>query len=254
MRTIAIANHKGGACKSTTAVHLAVALGELKKKCLVIDFDSQSHSSIWLGVEDTSRDLLDFFLGDKKLGDIVRPTDYKGVDVIPSSPYMLGIQKYLLGEVGAEILLKKGIESLPKKWDFILTDTPADLGILTMNALAGCKEVLIPLACHFSAVMGLANVQKLVEKMKEVFNPDLKISGIVACRYDERTRHSKEVVKKLKETFGKLLLKSMIKENVTIADSFLYQQPVMAYDSRCRGSENYRKLAKEISRQKGNSK
>ncbi|HET8580493.1 MAG TPA: AAA family ATPase, partial [Nitrospiraceae bacterium] len=138
-RVVAIANQKGGSGKTTTAVNLAAALGEGNRRVLVIDLDPQASASAWLGVKDGGRGLLDLLTQGGKLIDLVRETGASGVDLIPSSSWLEGIEKALAGVVAADTIFRGHLAGLPAQWNYILLDCPPSLGILTVNALAAAS-------------------------------------------------------------------------------------------------------------------
>lgn len=165
---------------------------------------------------------------------------------------MVGVEKLLASEVGAEIILRKNIESLlQESWHFILTDCPPNLGILSVNALAAVEEVLIPVEAHVMSLDGLAQLLKTIELVKERLNPKLAVTGILPCRVDSRTRHSKEVLEKLKERFGEKVYHTVIRENVRIAEAPSFGQPITVYAPNSAGAIDYRHLAEEILTKKG---
>ena len=144
MRLIAIFNQKGGSGKTTTAVNLAAALGEQDRHVLVFDLDPQASASSWLGVKDGGRGLLDVFTDGLALAGLIQPTSADGVEVVPSSTWLVGIEKALAGTVGAETILRRRRAALEGPWNYILTDGPPTLGIRATNAWVAAKEVLVP--------------------------------------------------------------------------------------------------------------
>ncbi|MBA3709516.1 MAG: ParA family protein [Planctomycetes bacterium] len=250
MRTLAIVNQKGGSGKTTTTVNLAAALGERDRRVLVIDLDPQASASMWFGVTDSGKGLLDVFTGDAALIDQVQETLVPGVWVVPCSTWLAGADKALAPENGAESIFRKRIAKLPKdRWDYCLIDCPPTLGVLTINALTAADEVVIPVESHVMALAGVAQIHKTVEVVKERLNPDLEITGVVACRVDARTRHSLEVVEKLRERFGKTVYKTVIRENIRLAECWSFAKPITQYDSFCYGAKDYRDLAAEVLKQ-----
>jgi len=246
MRTLATVNHKGGSGKTTTAVNLAAALAETGRKVLLIDLDPQASASHWLNVRDGERVLLDALLGGGRLEAAVRPTDFAGLDIIPSSPWLLGAER-LLGELkAAEGRLHTLVRQLPHRWDYLLIDCPPALGVLTANAMACADELLIPVEAHVMALEGMAQILRGVEVVREQLRPDLRVGGIVACRVDARTRHCLEVVADLRQRFNGLVHETVIHENVRLAECPSFGQPITRYDPRSSGAFDYRALAREV--------
>jgi chromosome partitioning protein len=249
MRLIAIINQKGGSGKTTTAVNLAAALGEQDRRVLVLDLDPQASASSWLGVKDGGRGLLDVFTDGLALAGLIQPTSAGGVEVVPSSTWLVGAEKALAGEVGAETILRRRLAALKGPWQYILIDCPPALGLLTVNALAAAQEVLVTVETHVMALGGLARLLETLDVVKERLNPDVKIAGILACRVDMRTRHAQEVVEQLQKRFGSLVYRTLIRENVRLAECPSFGQPITLYDPQCNGTTDYRKLATEVIRQ-----
>jgi chromosome partitioning protein len=252
MRTIATANQKGGSGKTSTAVSLSAALAEQGRRVLLIDLDPQASATSWYGVADGGRGLLDVFTDNGDLAAIVHNTNVARVDVIPSSAWMVGAERAMAGELGAETLLRRAMAKLPaKRWDYVLVDCPPTLGLLTVNALAAVRELLVPVEAHIMALQGLAQLLKTVDVIKDRLNPDLEITGILACRVNSRTRHSQDVLQELRGTFGNVVYNVAIRENVRIAEAPSFGQPITLYDPRSNGAEDYRALAAEVIAQEG---
>jgi chromosome partitioning protein len=252
MRTFAIANQKGGSGKTTTSVSLAAALGELGRRVLVVDLDPQHSATDWFGAKNAGKEVLGIFSDNGSPAELIREGAAPGVDLIPSSSWLVGAEKILAGEVGAETILRRNLERLPQdRWDYLLIDCPPTLGVLTINALAAVDELLVPVEAHVMALSGLAQLLRTVEIVKERLNANLKISGILACRVDARTRHAREVVEELRERQGLLVYQTVIRENVRLAECPSFGQPINLYDPKSAGAVDYRGLAQEIIRQEG---
>ncbi len=250
MRLFAITNQKGGSGKTTTAVNLAAALGEKKRRVLLIDLDPQCSATSWFGLKNTEKGIFSVFIGNGNVLDIISKTNVTGVDAIPASPWLVGAEKALAGEVGAETILRRQLHNLPQdRWEYVLIDCPPALGILTINALAAVREMLVPVEAHVMALEGLAHLLQTVDVVKERLNPALEISGILACRVDGRTRHAQEVVEQLRGRFGNLVYNTVIRENVRLAECPSFAKPITQYDPRSYGAQDYRALAAEVVRQ-----
>ena len=249
-RVMACVNQKGGSGKTTTSVNLAAALGAKKRKVLLIDLDPQASSTSWLGISEGGRGLLDVFVDNGSLFDLVLKTSAPGVDIVPSSAWLVGVEKSLAGEVGAEIILRSRLhEERLQEWDYVLIDCAPTLGVLSVSAMTAAREILVPVEAHVMALSGLAQLLKTVEIVKERLNPQLDISGILACRVDARTRHALEIVEQLRARFGSLVYKTVIRENVRLAECPSFGQSILQYDMRSAGAKDYCALAAEIIQQ-----
>ncbi len=251
MRTIAVVNQKGGTAKSTTAVNLAATLAEEGRRVLLVDLDPQHSATDWLlGVSaEVGKGVFAVIGENGNVLDVAQETPVEGVDIVPSSSWLVGAEKALAGEVGAETILRRKVRvpALRERgYDYVLFDCPPQLGILTVNALVAADEVLVPVEAHVMALSGLAQLVETVDLVKERLNPDLEITGILACRVDARTRHAGEVVGHLRERFGEVVFGTVIRENVRLAEAPSFREPITTYDPRSAGAEDHRALAKEV--------
>jgi len=247
MRRFAITNQKGGSGKTTTAVNLAAALGEKKKRVLVLDLDPQASASAWLGAPDSGV-LLEVFTEGRALEGCIRPTEAKNVDLVPSSNLLGKVEPALAGEVGAHAILRSALDALPQdRWDFVLADCPPSLGILSVSALVACSEVLVPVEAHALALGGVAALVDTVDKVRKRMNPGLVLSALVACRVG-RNNLSRDVVGQLRSRFGDLVLESVVRENVRLAEAPSYRRPITQYEPASIGAEDYRSVAAELLR------
>jgi chromosome partitioning protein len=245
VRIITIANYKGGSAKTTTVVNLAAALGAAGKSVLVLDIDPQANASMWLGVGNSTPSVVDLFRG-TRLGfaDTVQ-TSATGVRALHSNPHLMGLERELATEIGAETLLKHALASLGG-FDFVLIDTPPTFGLLTVNALAACTHCLVPVEAHVLALAGVARLVEMLTLIRSRLNPSLVMAGLVACRVSARSRHNVEVVEKLRERFGADVFTTEIRENVRLAEAPSFAQPIASYAARSRGADDYRALATEL--------
>jgi len=247
MRTIAIVNQKGGSGKTTTAVNLAATLAEQSKRVLLIDLDPQGSASLWFGFKDKGKGLYEVLTDEKSLEEVLVETKVEGLQMIPASPLLAGVEKALANDVGAEKSLKSKFEGLKHKpWDYVLIDCPPTLGILSLNALSLVDEVLVPVETHVMALHGLVQLLKTISLVQQRLNPTLQLTGILACRVDFRTKHSPEVLSQLRTRFEGKVYKNVIRENIKLAEAPLHMKPIIQYDPHSHGSADYRGLAKEV--------
>lgn len=253
MQIITISNQKGGSAKTTVTVNLAAALAEKKKKVLVIDLDPQASTSSWLKCQNDGKGLYNVFVENASISDIIVKSKFAGLDVIPSSQWLIGADKTLSSEAGAEMILKNHLRKLGKNWNYCLIDTPPALGLLSLNALSAAHSVLIPVETRIMALQGLMQLTKTIQAVRERLNPDLEILGVLPCRFDKRTRLSHDVMLELKKRLGDKLLPVHIRESIKIAESPSFCEPITIYDNKGAGAEDFRALAKLIMKRGSNN-
>jgi chromosome partitioning protein len=246
MRTLALTNQKGGSGKTTTAVNLAAAMAELRQRVLLIDLDPQASASAWLNRPSTERGLYDVFTENSRLVSLISETDVPNVSLIPASSWLVNIERAMAGDVGAETLLRRAVERLPADWDYVLLDCPPHLGFLSVAALVAARDVLVPVEAHVMALSGLAALVQTIERVRERLNAELTLRAILACRVDVRTNLARDVVERLRERFGPLVLKAIIRESVRLAEAPSFHQPITSYAPSSAGAEDYRAVAREL--------
>jgi len=249
MRTIAIMNQKGGSGKTTTAVNLAATLAERDRRVLVLDLDPQHSTTTWWDVTEGGRGVFDLFAEPENtpLAALIFETATPGVSLIPSSAWLVGAEKALAGEPGAELCLRRKLKEVPAgRFDYLLIDCPPNLGILTVNALGAAREVLVPVECRVMGLHGLGQLTRTVDLVRDRLNEHLAITGILACRVDRRTRHSKEVVEQLQTRFPALAFRTVIRENIKLGECPSHGLPITAYAASSSGTADYRALAGEV--------
>ena len=247
-KIIAIINQKGGVGKSTTAINLGAALGEMGKQVLLVDLDPQGNCSSGLGVEKSliQQCIYDVLLNDVPLEEVIIPDIAEGLDIAPATINLAGAEVELVSEMARENRLKDAVGGMRGKYDFILIDCPPSLGLLTVNALVAADKLLIPIQCEFFALEGVTKLLESMKRVKSRLNPTLDIYGILLTMYDSRTTLSKQVVDEVREYFGRLVFSTPIPRTVKLSEAPSFGQPITQYDPKGRGALSYIELAKEV--------
>ncbi len=247
-RIIAIANQKGGVGKTTTAINLSATLAEAGQRVLAVDFDPQGNETSGLGVEkdDVEHTVYELLIEECKVEDCIVKEVQPGLDLMPSNVNLAGAEIELLEIEQKERVLKKSLDQIKDRYDFIIIDCPPSLSLLTINALTASDTVLVPLQCEYYALEGLNQVMKTIKLIKKNLNPKLEIEGVVFTMYDSRTNLSTEVVQSVRESLNENIYNTMIHRNVRLAEAPSYGMPITVYDTRSVGAEDYRMLAAEV--------
>jgi len=255
-RVISLCNQKGGVGKTTTAISLAGALAELGRKVLVVDFDPQGALTAGLGA--TAHDgptIYNLLVPDKSLDssrsplstrDVIQATSIENIHILPANIDLAAAEVQLVNEVAREQVLAEVLKPVLEDYDLILIDCQPSLGLLTVNALTASHGVLIPLACEFFALRGVALLLDTVEKVKARLNPNLQLDGILPTMFDPRTLHSVEVLELVKQNRPKDVLQSIIRRTVKFPDSTVAAAPITVFAPDHQAAESYRDLAREL--------
>lgn len=247
MRTIAVANQKGGVGKTTTAVNLATALAASGHRVTLLDFDPQGNASTGFGVPRDRRNpsSYDLLFDPELAAAAAQETLVPGLFLVPAIEGLAAAEIELSGQPNAAGRLKAAIQKLPA-CDWLFIDCPPSLSLLTLNALVAADGVMIPLQTEFYAMEGLSQLLKTIEQVRARQNPRLDIEGVVLTMHDRRNRLSDLVAADVRAALGARVYETMIPRNVRLSEAPSHGMPALLYDMRCPGSEAYMALAREM--------
>lgn len=247
-KIIAIANQKGGVGKTTTAVNLAAALAVLEKKILLVDADPQANATSGVGIDVKSKKLGTYQLLEHTATaeESIIPTSTPNMDLIPSHIDLVATEIELVDKKDREYMLKKALEPVDNKYDYIIIDCAPSLGLITLNALAAADSLIIPIQCEYFALEGLGKLLNTIKSVQKIHNRNLDIEGLLLTMYDSRLRLSNQVVEEVQKHFGKMVFKTIIQRNIRLSEAPSFGESIIDYDATSKGAKNYLSLAHEI--------
>jgi len=247
-KIISICNQKGGTGKTTTTVNLSAALAELNKKILIIDADPQGNATSGVGVNknELETSIYDVFLNKCPAEDAIITNVYQNLDIIPCNISLTGAEIELVGALSRETRLKKAVEPLRDKYDFIFIDSPPSLGLLTLNALVASDKIIVPIQCEFYALEGVSQLMNTLSLVKDGLNSSLSIEGVLLTMADFRTNLTTEVINEIRGYFKEKVYQTIIPRNIRLSEAPSHGKPITQYDNHSIGARRYRELANEL--------
>ncbi len=248
-RVIAFANQKGGVGKTTTVINLGAALAELDHRVLLVDMDPQGSLGVGLASEPHTLEVTvyNLLMGEEDSPDeAIIETGIEGVHLLPANIDLAGAELSLVQEVAREQSLRRVLERVRYRYDFILIDCPPSLGLLTVNGLTAADGVIIPLECEYFALRGMGLLMETIRKVQGRLNTELEVKGILATMVDTRTIHAREVLDRVHEAFGDLVFKTTINRTIRFAEAPVAGESILTYSPESKGTVAYRELAREV--------
>lgn len=246
-KTICVANQKGGVGKTTTVINLGTSVALHNKKTLIIDVDPQANAGSGMSITaDTNSSIYSALVLDRDISSIIKKTQVPNLFFAPSTIDLTGAEIELVTLPEREFRLKKSLQNIQDRFDYIFIDCPPSLGLLTINALAASDSVLIPLQCEYYALEGLSQLLKTIKLVKAGLNPNLVLEGIVLTMFDMRNKLSHQVAAEIMQHFPSKVFRAVVPRNVRLAECPSHGKPVFYYDRASIGSQRYVELARQL--------
>ncbi len=247
-KIVGLVNQKGGVGKTTTAINLAACLALEGLKILLVDSDPQANATSGLGLQrDNERhSVYDVIAGESSAEQVILPTEIEKLWLLPGSKNLTGANVELASADDRTLRLRRGLEPIQAGYDLIFLDCPPALDLLTLNVLSAAQSLIVPMQAEYFALEGISELISTLERVREAYNPDLTIEGVLLTMYDDRTNLAQQVTDTLREYFREMLYKTVIPRNIRLAEAPSHGKPVALYDPRSRGTEAYFALAEEF--------
>ena len=248
-RVYALVNQKGGVGKTTTAVNLSAYLAQWGYRVLLVDLDPQANATSSLGVEKfhVQQGTYEALIGAAPVGTLLLRNPKWNLHLLPASPHLAGAEVELVGELARETKLRRALQPVLERFDYIFIDCPPSLGLLTLNGLvAATGGVIIPVQAEYLALEGLSLLMQTLRRVQSALEPNLDIRGVVITMYDGRTRLANDVVREIRDFFGDKVFRTLIPRSVRLAEAPSHGLPISVYAPRSLGGRAYAMLAREL--------
>lgn len=245
-RTVAVANQKGGVAKTTTVHSLGAALAERGRRVLLVDLDPQACLTFSTGVDPDRLEVSLYEVLTAKAATADARLEVDGMDLLPSSIDMAGVEVHLLTRPGREYAVARALDPIRAEYDIILIDCPPSLGVLTINGLTAAAGVLVPLQCETLSHRGVGQLLETIADVRSFTNPDLEVIGVVATMYDPRTRLAQDTLAAVGDSYGLRVLDPPVPKSVRVAEAPGRGCSVLRHAPRSASADAYRALAAQI--------
>ena len=245
MITLGFCNLKGGVGKTTACQNIAVALARTGRKIAVVDMDPQSNLSAGFGLimPRTEPQVFDLLTDEAKWDDIVKQKE--GVDIIPSS---LDFTKAELNrQFQSDMLLREALQQIdPGRYDYVLLDSPPQLGIFTRNVLAGCDKIIVPMDGGYYSLFGLRLLDESLPVLRERLGISVEILGLLMTNYNPRFSVASTIFNTVKKSWGSLLFENYISQSVSLIEASSSGLSIFEYLPKSKAAESYKAVAEEL--------
>ncbi len=247
-KIFSVVNQKGGVGKTTTAINLSACFAIKGKRVLLIDLDPQGNASTGMGIEVSQRQntIYEVLIGEIKLSTAIMPTAIKNLKLVTSTVDLSVLDIEIASFENREYILQKELELIKKEYDIIIIDCPPSLGLITINAMVASNGIIIPMQCEFFSLEGLSHLLNTTDLIKQNFNDNLNISGIILTMHDKRNKLTEQVEKDVRDFLGDKVYKSCIARNIKLSEAPSHGLPGIIYDPKSLGARCYQELADEI--------